>query len=86
MGVGGQRHVPAALLPGKKPVTHCIGWIPRQVWTGTEHLTPPGIDPRTVQPVRSRCTDWAVLDRNNLSQRCLKTQFLQENTPSDNKC
>jgi hypothetical protein len=23
MGVGGQRHAPAALPPGKKPGTHC---------------------------------------------------------------
>jgi hypothetical protein len=28
MGVGGQRHAPAALLPGKRPATHCIeGWV-----------------------------------------------------------
>ena len=27
-GVGGQRHAPAALPPGKKPGTHCIGgWV-----------------------------------------------------------
>jgi hypothetical protein len=25
MGVGGQRHAPAALLLGKRPRTHCIG-------------------------------------------------------------
>jgi hypothetical protein len=25
MGVGGQRHTLAALLPGKRPSTHCIG-------------------------------------------------------------
>jgi hypothetical protein len=25
MGVGGQRHDPAALISGKRPVTHCIG-------------------------------------------------------------
>ena len=24
-GVGGQRHAPAALPPGKRPGTHCIG-------------------------------------------------------------
>jgi hypothetical protein len=24
-GVGGQRHAPAALSPGKRPSTHCIG-------------------------------------------------------------
>jgi len=28
MGVGGQRHAPAVLRPGKKPGTHCIGgWV-----------------------------------------------------------
>jgi hypothetical protein len=25
MGVGGQRHTPAALPPGKRPGTHCTG-------------------------------------------------------------
>ena len=28
MGVGGQRHTPADLPPGKRPCTHCIGgWV-----------------------------------------------------------
>jgi hypothetical protein len=28
MGVGGQIHAPAALPPGKRPVTHCTGgWV-----------------------------------------------------------
>jgi hypothetical protein len=28
MGLGGQRHAPAALPPGKRPGTHCIGgWV-----------------------------------------------------------
>jgi len=27
MGVGGQRHAPAALPPGKRPGTHCIGGL-----------------------------------------------------------
>jgi hypothetical protein len=28
VGVGGQRHAPAVLPPGKKPGTHCIGgWV-----------------------------------------------------------
>jgi len=38
MGVGGQRHTPAALPPGKKPGTHCIGgWVSTRVvldWCG----------------------------------------------------
>jgi hypothetical protein len=28
MGVGGQRHAPVALAPGKKSDTHCVGgWV-----------------------------------------------------------
>jgi hypothetical protein len=28
MGVGGQRHAPAAFSPGKRPGTHCTGgWV-----------------------------------------------------------
>jgi hypothetical protein len=30
------------------------------VWTGMENLAPPGFDPRTLQPVASRYTDYAV--------------------------
>jgi hypothetical protein len=42
MGVGGQRHAPAALPPGKKTGTHFIGgWMgPR---TGAENPAPTGI-------------------------------------------
>ena len=45
MGVGGQRHAPAALAPGKRPGTHCIGgWVgPREGLTGAENLAPTGI-------------------------------------------
>jgi hypothetical protein len=59
-GVGGQRHAPAALPPGKRPGTHCIGgWVGPQggsgrVWTISP---PPGFDPQTVQPVASCYTD-----------------------------
>ena len=36
---------PAALPPGKRPGTHCIGgWVgPGPVWTGAENLTRTGI-------------------------------------------
>jgi hypothetical protein len=37
MRVGGQRHVPAALPPGKRLGTHFIeGWV----WTGVKNLAP----------------------------------------------
>ena len=62
MGVGGQRHAPAA-LPWERPGTHCIGgWVdPRAGLDGCgKSRPPPGFDPRTVQPVASRYTDWAI--------------------------
>jgi hypothetical protein len=45
MGVGGQRHVPAAFEPGKDPVTIVqeAGWSPEPVWRGAENLAPTGI-------------------------------------------
>jgi len=45
MGVGGQRHAPAAFTPGKDPVTIVqeAGWAPGPVWTGAENFTPTGI-------------------------------------------
>ena len=50
--------------PGKDPapIVQEAGWAPGPVWTGAENLAPPppGFDPRTVQPVASRYTDWAT--------------------------
>jgi hypothetical protein len=45
MGVGGQRHVPAAFNPGKDSVTVVqeAGWVPGPVWIGAENLAPTGI-------------------------------------------
>ena len=63
MGRVGQRHAPPALPPGKDPVpiVQEAGWAPGQVWTCEENLAPtPGFDPRTVQLVASRYTDWAI--------------------------
>jgi hypothetical protein len=41
------------------PIVQEAGWTPGPVWTGAENLvTPPGFDPRTVQLVASRYTDW----------------------------
>ena len=56
MGVGGQRHAPAALTPGKTqyPLNRRLSG---PVWTGAENLAHTGFDPRTVQTVAIRCTD-----------------------------
>ena len=45
MGVGGQRHAPAALPPGRRPGTHCIGgWlVPSPDLDGCENLALTGI-------------------------------------------
>ena len=63
MGVCGQLHAPAALPPGKRPGNHCIGcWVgPRAGLDGCQKSRPPpGFDPRTVQPVASRYTDYDI--------------------------
>ena len=54
--VGGQRHAPVALPPGKDlvPVLQEAGLAPGPVYICEENLAPPpGFDPRTVQPVAS---------------------------------
>jgi hypothetical protein len=55
MGFGGQRHAPAALLPGKRPGTHftegCVGPT-----TSAENLS----RTRSVQPVATRYAECAV--------------------------
>jgi hypothetical protein len=61
--MGGQRHDVAALPPGKTryPLYKGLDGRLLPVWTGAENLAPPpGFDPRTVQPVASSYTDWAI--------------------------
>jgi hypothetical protein len=58
MDVGGQRHAPATLHPGKCPIpiVQQAGWAPELVWTdmGRESLLPqPGFEARTVEPIAS---------------------------------
>jgi hypothetical protein len=45
MGVGGQRHAPAAFTPEKEPVPILqeAEWAPGPVWTGAENIAPTGI-------------------------------------------
>ena len=57
---GGQRHAPAALLPGKDPVpiVQEAWWAVRAGLDGCrKSRPPPEFDPRTLQPVASRYTD-----------------------------
>jgi len=62
MGVSGQRYAPAALSPGKTryPLYGRLGGS--QGWSGRVRKIspPPGFDPRTVLPIASRYTDWAI--------------------------
>jgi hypothetical protein len=62
MGVGGQRHAPAALPPGKTryPLYRRLGWP--QIWSGqVRKISPPlGFDPRTVQSVASGYKNYAI--------------------------
>jgi len=76
MGVGGQRHDPAA-LPRERPCTHCTGgWVgPR---TGMNRCgkprPPPAFDPRNVQPVASRYTDCAISAHQELPEKRISQQ------------
>ena len=58
------------LTPRKDPVpiVQEAGWASEPVWTGAENLVPPGFDPRTVQPVGSRYTDYATRHTKWLSK------------------
>ena len=60
MGVGGHGHAPVALTPGKAryPLHR---WEAGPVCTSGENLaSPTGFDPRTVNPVASRYTEWVI--------------------------
>ena len=60
--VGGQHHAPAALPPGKTRYSLYRRLCRPQSRSGRVRKIspPPGFDPRTVQPVASRYTDWAI--------------------------
>jgi hypothetical protein len=80
-GVGGQRHVPANLPPRKTryPLYRRLGEL--QGWSGRVQKisVPPGLDPRTVQPVASRYTDWAIAVRcNNIHSRSHPSKRFQK--------
>ena len=60
--VGSQYHSPAALPPGKTryPLYRMLGGPQGRSGRVRKISPPPGFDPRTVQPVASRYTDWAI--------------------------
>jgi hypothetical protein len=59
---GGQRHAPAALPPGKirYPLYRRLGGPQGRSVQVRKIVPATGFDPRTVQPVASRYTDWAI--------------------------
>ena len=60
--MGGQRHAPAALPPGRTryPLYRRLGGPQGgSGQVGKISPPPPGFDPQTVQPVASRYTDWS---------------------------
>jgi hypothetical protein len=63
-GVGGQRHDPAALHPGKRPdrypLYRRLGEPQSRSGRVRKISSPPGFDSRTVQPVASRYTARAI--------------------------
>jgi hypothetical protein len=62
MGVGGQRHAPAILPLGKTqyPLYRGLGGPQGRSGRVRKLSPPPGFDPRTVQTVASRYTDWDI--------------------------
>jgi hypothetical protein len=60
--VGGQRHAPAALPPGKTryPLYRRLGGTQGRSGLVRKNSPKPAFDPRTVQPIASRYTDWAI--------------------------
>ena len=72
--MGGQRHAPAALLPGKTryPLYRRLGGPQGRSGRVRKISSPPGFDPRTVQPVASRYTNWAIpapIDKDLIKDR-----------------
>jgi len=54
-------------------------WASGPVWTGAENLAPPGFDPRTVQPVGSRYTNYATHTNHEDIRKSGGTAFLTLN-------
>jgi hypothetical protein len=74
MEVGGQRHAPATLLPRKRPPVHCIGggWMGLGASLDGNGKSPTGVKTRTVQPVESPCTNYAIPANSYLKNSTLE--------------
>jgi hypothetical protein len=71
MGVGGQRHTPAALPLGKTryPLFRRLGGPQGRSGWVRKILRQPRFDPQTLQPIASRYTDCAVLVQQGFVKR-----------------
>jgi len=59
--VGWSTPCPRRFTPRERPGTHCIGgWVGPRAGEMRKITPTPGSEPRTVQPVASRHTDWAI--------------------------
>ena len=74
MRVGGQRHVPAAVSQRKTwhPLYRKLDGPQERSGRVSKTLPTPGFDPRTVQLVASRYTDWAIPLHNSVVSRDIK--------------
>jgi hypothetical protein len=59
---GGSGYGPGALTPGTDPVPRVQedGWASNPVWANADNLASSGSEPRSVQLVASRYTDYAI--------------------------
>jgi hypothetical protein len=71
MGVDGQRHTPAALPPGmtRCPLYRRLGRPQGRSELVLKILPLPGFDPRTVQLVASRYSDYAIPAPKDCNQK-----------------
>ena len=72
MGLGVQREAPAALFPGKTRYSwyRRLGGPQDRSWRARKISPPPGFNPRTVEPVASRHTDWAFPAHYKCTAEC----------------
>jgi len=97
-GMGGQRHVPSALPPGKTRYTldRRLGRPQGRSWLVRKISLPSGFDLRTVQTISSRYTDWAIqairhvgihkkkIRLRNVEDRNTKVQNVREQRAQNN--